>query len=65
MFRTLHVNKTKMRFFTGASEHQNETRKIPITNTFNMTIVIYNVTTPSDVANLFTVSICPQWKSLL
>ena len=56
-FRTLHVNKTKTRFFTGSPPHQNETRKIPVTNTFNMTIVVFNITTPSDVSNLFTVSV--------
>ena len=55
-FRTLHVNKTNTRFFTGSPPHQNETRKIPVTSTFNMTIVVYNITAPADVSHLFTVS---------
>ncbi len=48
------VNTT---YYFSAKALKNVTRSMMFTNTFNFSIVIYNVTIPKDVAQYFSVSI--------
>ena len=55
-FRSLGYDKNSTMFYTGDSPLVNITRDLTITNTFNFTLVIYNVSLGDEMREYFSVS---------
>ena len=53
---SLVYDKNKTMFYTGQPPFKNVTRHLAVTNTFNFTVVIYNVSLPKDGQRYFSVS---------
>ena len=54
--RTIAYSVSKTRFFVGKPPFIPVTRKLPITNTFSFTMVIYDAVFPPEVDGIFSVS---------
>lgn len=54
--RTIAYSVSETRFFVGKPPFVPVTRKLPITNTFSFTMVIYDAVFPPEVDGIFSVS---------
>ncbi|KAI0212835.1 transmembrane protein 131 [Lamellibrachia satsuma] len=52
---SLVYERNKTMFYTGWPIFDNVTHQLPITNTFNFTVVIYNVSLPADAHHSFSI----------
>ena len=54
--RTIAYSVSKTRFFVGKPPFFPVVRELPITNTFNFNMIIYDAAFPADVEDVFSVS---------
>lgn len=62
-FRTIAYSVSKTRFFVGKPPFVPVSRELPITNTFGFTMIIYDAAFPSEVENVFSVSMKFHYNS--
>ena len=56
IYRSLGYDRNSTLFYTGDSPSVNITRDLIVTNTFNFTLVIYNITLGEEMLDYFSVS---------
>lgn len=54
-YRYLEYETNRTMFYTGDAQPQNVSRKIALTNVFNRSLVLFNITLSNDIRHVFTV----------